>query len=140
MRPEIAVFQNLSLRILAGKSLAVVGPSGSGKSTVIGLIMRFYDPSNGNLCIDGQDIKILNLRSLRKKLALVQQEPARFQQAFTKTSSTGTKTHRRREIIEAAKAANAHEFIIKMEEAYKTHVGDKGVQLSGGRETKSSYR
>ncbi|KAL1217374.1 ABC transporter B family member 14 [Cardamine amara subsp. amara] len=132
MRPEIAVFQNLSLRISAGKSLAVVGPSGSGKSTVIGLIMRFYDPSNGNLCIDGQDIKTLNLRSLRKKLALVQQEPALFSTNIHENIKYGNENASEAEIIEAAKAANAHEFIIKMEEGYKTHVGDKGVQLSGG--------
>ncbi|KAL1218702.1 ABC transporter B family member 13 [Cardamine amara subsp. amara] len=99
--------------------------------------MRFYDPSNGNLCIDGQDIKILNLRSLRKKLALVQQEPALFSTSIHENIKYGNENASEAEIIEAAKAANAHEFIIKMEEAYKTHVGDKGVRLSGGRETKS---
>ncbi|KAG7593138.1 ABC transporter-like [Arabidopsis thaliana x Arabidopsis arenosa] len=131
-RPEIAIFQNLNLRVSAGKSLAVVGPSGSGKSTVIGLIMRFYDPCKGNLCIDGQDIKTLNLRSLRKKLALVQQEPALFSTTIHENIKYGNENASEAEIIEAAKAANAHEFISRMEEGYKTHVGDKGVQLSGG--------
>jgi ATP-binding cassette subfamily B (MDR/TAP) protein 1 len=131
-RPEIDIFKNLNLRVSAGKSLAVVGPSGSGKSTVIGLIMRFYDPSNGNLCIDGQDIKTLNLRSLRKKLALVQQEPALFSTTIYENIKYGNENASEAEIMEAAKAANAHEFIIKMEEGYKTHAGDKGVQLSGG--------
>jgi ATP-binding cassette subfamily B (MDR/TAP) protein 1 len=131
-RPEIAIFKNLNLRVSAGKSLAVVGPSGSGKSTVIGLIMRFYDPSNGNLCIDGHDIKSVNLRSLRKKLALVQQEPALFSTSIHENIKYGNENASEAEIIEAAKAANAHEFISRMEEGYMTHVGDKGVQLSGG--------
>ncbi|KFK33112.1 hypothetical protein AALP_AA6G332600 [Arabis alpina] len=131
-RPEISVFENLNLRVSAGKSLAVVGPSGSGKSTVIGLIMRFYDPINGKLCIDGQDIKALNLRSLRKKLALVQQEPALFSTTIHENIKYGNENATEAEIIEAAKAANAHEFISRMEQGYKTQVGDKGVQLSGG--------
>ncbi|EOA39501.1 hypothetical protein CARUB_v10008108mg [Capsella rubella] len=131
-RPEIAIFKNLNLRVSPGKSLAVVGPSGSGKSTVIGLIMRFYDTSNGKLCIDGHDIKTLNLRSLRMKLALVQQEPALFSTTIYENIKYGNENASEAEIIQAAKAAHAHEFIIKMEEGYKTHVGDKGVQLSGG--------
>ncbi|CAA7018722.1 unnamed protein product [Microthlaspi erraticum] len=131
-RPDIAIFQNLNLRVSPGKSLAVVAPSGSGKSTVIGLIMRFYDTENGTLCIDGQDIKTLNLRSLRKKLALVQQEPALFSTTIHENIKYGNENASEAEIIEAAKAANAHDFISKMDEGYKTHVGDKGVQLSGG--------
>ncbi|CAN6975714.1 unnamed protein product, partial [Brassica rapa subsp. trilocularis] len=131
-RLDIPIFQNLNLKVSAGKSLAVVGPSGSGKSTVIGLIMRFYDVNYGNLCIDGQDIKTLNLRSLRKKLALVQQEPALFSTTIYENIKYGNENASEAEIIEAAKAANAHEFISSMEEGYRTHVGEKGVQLSGG--------
>ncbi|XP_010439807.1 PREDICTED: ABC transporter B family member 14-like isoform X2 [Camelina sativa] len=131
-RPEITIFQNLNLWISAGKSLAVVGTSGSGKSTVIGLIMRFYDTTNGKLFIDGQDIKTINLRSLRNKLALVQQEPALFSTTIYENIKYGNENASEAEIMEAAKAANAHEFIIMMEEGYKTHVGDRGVQLSGG--------
>ncbi|CAN8313440.1 unnamed protein product [Cochlearia groenlandica] len=131
-RPDIPIFQNLNLRVSSGKSLAVVGPSGSGKSTVISLIMRFYDVSKGKLCIDGNDIKTLNLRSLRKKLALVQQEPALFSTTVHENIKYGNEDATEAEIIEAAKAANAHEFITTMEQGYKTHVGDKGVQLSGG--------
>ncbi|KAJ4916722.1 ABC transporter B family member 13 [Raphanus sativus] len=131
-RLDVPIFQNLNLRVSAGKSLAVVGPSGSGKSTVIGLIMRFYDADKGNLCIDGKDIKALNLRSLRKKLALVQQEPALFSTTVLENIKYGNENASEAEIIEAAKAANAHEFISRMEEGYKTHVGEKGVQLSGG--------
>ncbi|KAL0695536.1 hypothetical protein Bca4012_062716 [Brassica carinata] len=131
-RLDVPIFQNLNLRVSAGKSLAVVGPSGSGKSTVIGLIMRFYDADKGNLCIDGKDIRALNLRSLRKKLALVQQEPALFSTTIHENIKYGNENASEAEIIEAAKAANAHEFISRMEEGYKTHVGEKGVQLSGG--------
>ncbi|CAH2034119.1 unnamed protein product [Thlaspi arvense] len=131
-RPEIAIFQNLYLRVSAGKSLAIVGTSGSGKSTVIRLIMRFYDATNGKLCIDGQDIKTLNLRSLRKKLALVQQEPALFSTTIHENIKYGNENASEAEIIEAAKAANAHEFISRMEQGYQTHVGEQGVQLSGG--------
>ncbi|KAF3608115.1 hypothetical protein DY000_02047172 [Brassica cretica] len=131
-RLDIPIFQNLNLKVSAGKSLAVVGPSGSGKSTVIGLIMRFYDVNYGKLCIDGEDIKTLNLRSLRKKLALVQQEPALFSTTIHENIKYGNENASEAEIIEAAKAANAHEFISRMEEGYKTHVGEKGVQLSGG--------
>ncbi|KAG5385331.1 hypothetical protein IGI04_036801 [Brassica rapa subsp. trilocularis] len=131
-RHDVPIFQNLNLRVSAGKSLAVVGPSGSGKSTVIGLIMRFYDADKGNLCIDGKDIKTLNLRSLRKKLALVQQEPALFSTTIYENIKYGNENASEAEIIEAAKAANAHEFISRMDEGYKTHVGEKGVQLSGG--------
>ncbi|KAG2269720.1 hypothetical protein Bca52824_064275 [Brassica carinata] len=131
-RLDIPIFQNLNLKVSAGKSLAVVGPSGSGKSTVIGLIMRFYDVNYGNLCIDGKDIKTLNLRSLRKKLALVQQEPALFSTTIYENIKYGNENASEAEIIEAAKAANAHDFICRMEKGYKTHVGEKGVQLSGG--------
>ncbi|CAH2034109.1 unnamed protein product [Thlaspi arvense] len=131
-RPDIAIFQNLNLRVSAGKSLAVVGPSGSGKSTVIGLIMRFYDAKKGNIFIDGECIKTLNLRSLRKKLALVQQEPALFSTTIHDNIKYGNENASEAEIIESAKAANAHEFISRMEEGYETHVGEKGVQLSGG--------
>ncbi|PRQ27240.1 putative xenobiotic-transporting ATPase [Rosa chinensis] len=77
-RSDITIFDNLNLKVSAGKSLAVVGPSGSGKSTVIALVMRFYDPIFGAVMIDGHDIKGLNLKSLRKKIGLVQQEPALF--------------------------------------------------------------
>ncbi|KAL0814646.1 hypothetical protein Bca101_071089 [Brassica carinata] len=121
-RLDIPIFQNLNLKVSAGKSLAVVGPSGSGKSTVIGLIMRFYDVNYGKLCIDGEDIKTLNLRSLRKKLALVQQEPALFSTTIHENIKDGNENASEAEIIEAAKAANAHEFISRMEEGYKMHV------------------
>ncbi|CAB4265548.1 unnamed protein product [Prunus armeniaca] len=131
-RPDITIFDNLNLRVSAGKSLAVVGPSGSGKSSVIALVMRFYDPISGTVVIDGYDIKSLNLKSLRKKISLVQQEPALFSTTVYGNIKYGNEEASDVEVIRAAKAANADGFISRMPEGYKTQVGEKGVQLSGG--------
>ncbi|XP_062101437.1 ABC transporter B family member 13-like isoform X2 [Humulus lupulus] len=131
-RPDIVIFDNLNLEVSAGKSLAVVGPSGSGKSTVIGLVMRFYDPNMGAVLIDGYNIKCLNLRSLRKKIGLVQQEPALFATTIYNNIKYGKEEASEIEIMKAARAANAHSFISRMPEGYQTQVGDRGVQLSGG--------
>lgn len=132
MRPDVTIFEDLNLKISAGKSLAVVGQSGSGKSTVIALIMRFYDPISGAVLIDGYDIKTLNLRSLRKKMSLVQQEPALFSTTIYENIKYGKEEASEIEILKAARAANAHRFISRMPEGYQTNVGDRGVQLSGG--------
>ncbi|XP_048433259.1 ABC transporter B family member 13 [Pyrus x bretschneideri] len=131
-RPDITIFDYLNLRVSAGKSLAVVGPSGSGKSTVIALVMRFYDPISGTVLIDGYDIKSLNLKSLRKRISLVQQEPALFSTTIYENIKYGYEEASEVEVVTAAKAANAHGFISQMPEGYKTQVGEKGVQLSGG--------
>lgn len=131
-RPDITVFDDLNLTLSAGKSLAVVGPSGSGKSTVIGLVVRFYDPNLGQVLIDGYDIKSLNLRSLRKKIGLVQQEPALFATTIYENIKYGKEDASEIEIMKAARTANAHSFISRMPEGYQTQVGARGVQLSGG--------
>ncbi|KAM1012290.1 hypothetical protein ACFX13_043169 [Malus domestica] len=131
-RPDITIFDHLNLRVSAGKSLAVVGPSGSGKSTVIALVMRFYDPVSGTVLIDGYDIRSLNLKSLRKRVSLVQQEPALFSTTIYENIKYGHEEASEVEVVTAAKAANAHGFISRMPEGYKTQVGEKGVQLSGG--------
>ncbi|KAK9270830.1 hypothetical protein L1049_026416 [Liquidambar formosana] len=132
VRPDITIFKDLNLKISAGESLAVVGQSGSGKSTVIQLVMRFYDPTSGTVLIDGLDIKSLNLRSLRLKIGLVQQEPALFSTTIYENIKYGREEASEIEIMKAAKAANAHGFISRMPEGYQTHVGNRGVQLSGG--------
>ncbi|XP_061363698.1 ABC transporter B family member 13-like isoform X2 [Gastrolobium bilobum] len=132
MRPDVTIFQNLNLRVSAGKSLAVVGQSGSGKSTVIALVMRFYDPTFGSVLIDECDIKSLNLRSLRQRIGLVQQEPALFSTTVYENIKYGKEEASEIEVMKAAKAANAHEFISRMPEGYRTEVGERGVQLSGG--------
>ncbi|XP_059637694.1 ABC transporter B family member 13-like isoform X2 [Cornus florida] len=132
MRPDVTVLDDLNLKVSIGKSLAIVGQSGSGKSSVIALIMRFYDPTSGIVLIDGFDIKNLNLRSLRLKIGLVQQEPALFSTTIYDNIKYGNAGATEIEIMKAAKAANAHGFISRMPEGYQTQVGDRGVQLSGG--------
>ncbi|XP_025013553.1 ABC transporter B family member 13 isoform X2 [Ricinus communis] len=131
-RPDITIFQQLNLKVPAGRSLAVVGQSGSGKSTIIALLLRFYDPISGTILIDGCEIKTLNLKSLRLKIGLVQQEPALFSTTIYENIRYGNENASEIEIMKAAKAANAHGFISRMPEGYQTHVGDRGLQLSGG--------
>ncbi|KAH8947268.1 hypothetical protein BDL97_11G031200 [Sphagnum fallax] len=131
-RPDMTILKDFSLKVRAGKSLALVGASGSGKSTVIALIARFYDPLFGRVTIDGTDIKHLKLQSLRRHIGLVQQEPALFATTIYKNILYGRDGASEVEIIEAAKAANAHTFICALPNGYKTEVGERGVQLSGG--------
>ncbi|CAJ2665566.1 unnamed protein product [Trifolium pratense] len=133
-RPNVMIFQGFSIKIDAGKSTALVGESGSGKSTIIGLIERFYDPFKGTVTIDGRDIKSYNLRSLRKHIALVSQEPTLFGGTIRENIAYGAYDDKvdESEIIEASKAANAHDFISSLKEGYETLCGERGVQLSGG--------
>ncbi|KAK1406623.1 hypothetical protein QVD17_42091 [Tagetes erecta] len=131
-RPDIYVLNDLNLKIIAGNSMAIVGSSGSGKSTVIGLISRFYDPNVGSIFIDDFDVKKLNLKSLRRRIGLVQQEPSLFSTTIYDNIKYGNEEASEIEIINAAKLANAHEFISRMPNGYKTEVGNNGVQLSGG--------
>ncbi|KAE8689298.1 ABC transporter B family member 15 [Hibiscus syriacus] len=132
-RPNVTVLKDFSITIEAGKSTALVGQSGSGKSTIISLIERFYDPLKGEVKIDGRDIKSYNLRSLRKLMALVSQEPTLFSGTIRENILYGAsdKTDES-EIIEVAKAANAHDFIAGLVDGYDSWCGDRGVQLSGG--------
>lgn len=131
-RPDVIVFKDFNLRIRAGQSQALVGASGSGKSSVIALIERFYDPLAGKVMIDGKDIRRLNLKSLRLKIGLVQQEPALFAASIYDNIVYGRDNATEAEVMEAAKAANVHSFISALPEGYKTPVGERGVQLSGG--------
>ncbi|XP_076912018.1 ABC transporter B family member 15-like [Bidens hawaiensis] len=132
-RPDVMIFKGFSINMEAGKSTALVGQSGSGKSTIIGLIERFYDPIKGVVKIDGRDIKSYHLRTLRKYIALVSQEPALFAGTIRENITYGaSKEVSESEMIEAAKAANAHDFIAVLKDGYDTWCGDRGVQLSGG--------
>ncbi|OVA13328.1 ABC transporter [Macleaya cordata] len=131
-RPELSVFKDLNLRVRAGRSQALVGASGSGKSSVISLILRFYDPTAGKVLIDGKDIRRLNLKSLRLKIGLVQQEPALFAASIFENIAYGKEGAMEGEVIEAARAANVHGFVSGLPDGYKTAVGERGVQLSGG--------
>lgn len=132
-RPDLMIFQDFSINIEAGKATALVGQSGSGKSTILGLIERFYDPQIGTVKIDGRDIRAYHLRSLRKHIALVSQEPTLFAGTIRENIVYGASTEASEvEIVEAAKAANAHDFIAALKDGYETRCGDRGIQLSGG--------
>nr|XP_043631308.1 ABC transporter B family member 15-like [Erigeron canadensis] len=132
-RPDVMIFKGFSINIQAGKSTALVGQSGSGKSTIIGLIERFYDPMKGVVKVDGRDIRSYHLRTLRKYIALVSQEPALFAGTIRQNIIYGASAEiSESEIIGAAKAANAHDFIAVLKDGYDTWCGDRGVQLSGG--------
>ncbi|KAB2613956.1 ABC transporter B family member 15-like [Pyrus ussuriensis x Pyrus communis] len=132
-RPDVMIFNGFSIKIEAGKSTALVGQSGSGKSTIIGLIERFYDPIKGLVKIDGQDVKSYHLKSLRKHIALVSQEPTLFAGTIRENIVYGVSDKvDELEIVEAARAANAHDFIAGLKDGYDTSCGDRGVQLSGG--------
>jgi ATP-binding cassette subfamily B (MDR/TAP) protein 1 len=111
VRPDQMIFKGLSLKIEAGKTIALVGQSGSGKSTVIGLIERFYDPQNGSILIDERDIKTYNLRKLRSHIALVSQEPTLFAGTIRENIVYGKENAIESEVRKATRLANAHEFI-----------------------------
>ncbi|XP_020571569.1 ABC transporter B family member 1 [Phalaenopsis equestris] len=131
-RPDFPVLRDLTLRARSGKTLALVGPSGCGKSSVISLIQRFYDPNTGRVLVDGRDIRKYNLRTLRRVMAVVPQEPCLFAATIHDNIAYGREGATEGEVIEAATAANAHRFISGMPEGYQTWVGERGVQLSGG--------
>ncbi|KAK9276870.1 hypothetical protein L1049_006407 [Liquidambar formosana] len=131
-RPDQIIFKGLSLKIEAGKTVALVGQSGSGKSTIIGLIERFYDPLKGSVRIDEKDIKNYNLRNLRSHIALVSQEPTLFSGTIRENILYGKEDATETDLRKAATLANAHEFISSMKDGYDTYCGERGVQLSGG--------
>ncbi|KAJ5414532.1 hypothetical protein N7509_001159 [Penicillium cosmopolitanum] len=140
-RPEVTVMQDVSLKIPAGKTTALVGPSGSGKSTIVGLVERFYLPVGGNVYLDGHDIQELNLRWLRQQISLVSQEPILFGTTIYENirhGLIGTRFENESEekiqnlIEDAAKMANAHDFVMALPEGYETNVGQRGFLLSGG--------
>ena len=122
-----------SLRIPAGKTVALCGPSGSGKSTIIQLLERFYDPLSGMVMLDGTDIRTLNVRWLRSQMGLVGQEPVLFQGTVAQNIGYGRDGATQEEIEQAATMANAHGFITQdLQNGYEAEVGLKGGKLSGG--------
>ncbi|KAK9068478.1 hypothetical protein SSX86_012592 [Deinandra increscens subsp. villosa] len=131
-RPDVKILNSFTLTVPAGKTIALVGSSGSGKSTVVSLIERFYDPTSGQVMLDGHDIKGLNLKWLREQIGLVSQEPALFATTIKENILLGRPDASMNEIEEAARVSNAHSFIIKLPDAYETLVGERGLQLSGG--------
>ncbi|CAI7878245.1 unnamed protein product [Closterium sp. NIES-53] len=131
-RPEVPIFEDFSLSIPAGATVALVGPSGSGKSTVVALIQRFYDPTAGSVSLDGADLRQLSLTWLRSQLGLVSQEPSLFATSILENIRYGKEDATLEEVEEAARIANAHSFVTALPQGYNTQVGERGVQLSGG--------
>lgn len=124
--------QDISFEVKPGDRVGIMGSTGAGKSTLINLLNRFYDPSAGIIKIDGTDIKNYKLADYRDQFSMVLQEPVLFSSTFAENISYGRPQATENEITEAAKAANAHEFIMKTSEGYNTQVGERGMQLSGG--------
>jgi ATP-binding cassette subfamily B protein len=131
-RSDVPVLKNVELALEPGKVLALVGPSGGGKSTVAALLARFYDPVAGRVMLDGVDVRELEPDWLREQIGMVAQEPVLFAMSLGDNISYGRPGASDAEVMEAAKAANAHEFIAKLPEGYGTQVGERGVRLSGG--------
>ncbi|CAI0628625.1 unnamed protein product [Linum tenue] len=131
-RPEILVLNQFSLEVKPSTSIGLVGKSGCGKSTVIGLIQRFYDVEKGSVKVDGVDIRVLDIQWYRRHTALVSQEPVIYSGSIRDNIVFGKPDASENEVVEAARAANAHEFISSLKEGYETECGERGVQLSGG--------
>lgn len=132
------VFANLNLTIQPGEKLAIVGPSGGGKTTLCNLIPRFYDVNSGQIKIDGRNIRDYTLKSLRRNIGSVQQDVYLFSGTVLENIAYGKIGAAREEVVEAAKKAGAHEFIMGLKDGYDTYVGERGVKLSGGQKQRIS--
>jgi len=131
-REAAFIFESLSTVFAEGRTTALVGPSGAGKTTLVNLVGRFYDPVGGRVCVDGRDIREVTLRSLREQIAVVPQEPILFGDTIRENIRYGRLDATQAEIEDAAKAANATEFIARMPKGLETIVGERGVRLSVG--------
>jgi subfamily B ATP-binding cassette protein MsbA len=127
-----SVLRGVSFEAKQGQVVALVGPSGAGKTTIANLIPRFYDPKMGRITLDGHDIRDVTLKSLREQIGIVPQEPVLFGTTVLQNIAYGRLEASRAEIEEAARGANAHQFIEKLPDGYETLVGERGVKLSGG--------
>jgi subfamily B ATP-binding cassette protein MsbA len=130
--PSVPVFKDISFKVKAGEMVAFVGSTGAGKSTLVDLVPRFYDVTRGSIAIDGIDIRDVTLASLRMQIGIVNQETLLFHSSIAENISYGQADKNMEEIELAAKAANAHDFIIAQPNGYQTVVGDQGTLLSGG--------
>jgi subfamily B ATP-binding cassette protein MsbA len=130
--PDQMILKDISFQIEPGQIAAFVGPTGGGKSTIISLVARFYDPTSGEIRIDGTNIRSYTLKSLRQQISFVLQDTLLFHASIWENIAYGRPEANREAIVSAAKLANAHEFIEKMPEGYDTMVGERGVTLSGG--------
>ena len=132
------VLSHVNLRVRAGEYVALVGSSGAGKTTLCSLIPRFYDVTDGRVLLDGEDIRNLKLQSLRNHIGIVQQDVYLFAGTVMENIRYGKPEASDEEVIRAAKAANAHEFIMELENGYDTDIGQRGVKLSGGQKQRLS--
>lgn len=131
-RPDIQILNGFNLDVKCGKTVALVGESGCGKSTIIKLVQRFYDPLSGVVLIDGHDLREMNVQHLRSHIGVVSQEPVLFEGSISENISLGNTDATKEDIIQAAKLANAHNFVAELPQGYDTLVGEGGAQLSGG--------
>ncbi|KAM8810396.1 ATP-binding cassette sub-family B member 5 [Eudromia elegans] len=131
-RPDVTILKGLNLKVQTGKTIALVGASGCGKSTSIQLLQRFYDPNQGEVTLDGRDIRTLNVKWLRENIGIVSQEPVLFATTIAENIRYGREDISDAEIEQAAKEANAFDFISKLPDKFNTMVGERGAQLSGG--------
>lgn len=135
---SVPVLSGINLRIQKGKTVAIVGESGSGKTTLAELLFRFYDVKAGKISIDGTDIRNIRLADLRSLMALVTQDPILFHDTFFNNIAFGIENAKEEDVVAAAKAANAHDFIMEFPEGYQTNVGDRGGLISGGQRQRIS--
>ncbi|NWU01491.1 MDR1 protein, partial [Urocynchramus pylzowi] len=131
-RPDVKILKGLNLKVQTGKTIALVGASGCGKSTTIQLLQRFYDPDQGEITLDGRDIRTLNTKWLRENIGIVSQEPVLFATTIAENIRYGREDISDAEIEQAAKEANAFDFISRLPDKFNTMVGERGAQLSGG--------
>ena len=132
------VLNDINLHINKGETIALVGQSGSGKSTLVDLLPRFHDVQGGEILIDGVNIKDLSIMDLRSLIGYVNQEAILFNDSFYNNITFGVDNATKEQVIEAAKIANAHDFIMESEEGYDTNIGDRGCRLSGGQRQRIS--
>jgi ATP-binding cassette subfamily B protein/subfamily B ATP-binding cassette protein MsbA len=126
------VLRGVSFSAGPGEVVAVVGPTGAGKTTLVGLLPRFFDPDEGRVLLDGRDVRELRLRQVRDSVSLVLQESFLFPFSIAENIAYGRPGASREEVVEAARAANAHEFVVRLPDGYDTVVGERGATLSGG--------
>ncbi|XP_071416991.1 ATP-binding cassette sub-family B member 5 isoform X3 [Pithys albifrons albifrons] len=131
-RPDVKILKGLNLKVQTGKTIALVGSSGCGKSTTVQLLQRFYDPDQGEITLDGRDIRTLNVKWLRENIGIVSQEPVLFATTIAENIRYGRGDISDAEIERAAKEANAFDFISRLPDKFNTIVGERGAQLSGG--------
>jgi ABC-type multidrug transport system fused ATPase/permease subunit len=137
-RPDVPVIRDFNLKVHGGQTVALVGPSGAGKTTLTDLVARFYDPTNGVIKLNGIDLRKLRLKTYRSLLAVVQQDVFLFDGTVRENIAYGRRGATNEQLIDAAKRANAHEFIERLPDRYETLIGERGFKLSGGQRQRLS--